>query len=114
MNLNSKERDILLEALDHYSDFGGEMSDKEYELFVNLQRKITQAEKDSWRPLSELPPLGLEIVLQRADEVLFLSPLVRKDLAKSYSPDIITLHDLETGRPLEFNTRHYYWRLKNA
>ena len=39
MNLNSKERDILLEALDHYSDFGGEMSDKEYELFVNLQRK---------------------------------------------------------------------------
>lgn len=114
MNLNSKERDILLEALDHYSDFGGEMSDKEYELFVNLQRKITQAEKDSWRPLSELPPLGLAIVVQRADGAPFNTVMVRKDLAKSYSPDIITLHTKTTDEPFEFNTRHYYWRLTNA
>ena len=51
----------------------------------------------------------MAIVVQRADGAPFNTVMVRKDLAKSYSPDIITLHTKITDEPFEFNTRHYYW-----
>lgn len=113
MNLNSKERQVLVDALrqavDHYL-----LCDEDIIESIALIAKIELAEKDSWRPLSELPPLGLAIVIKRADGAPFNTVMVRKDLAKSYSPDIITLHTKITDEPFEFNTRHYYWRLTNA
>lgn len=113
MNLNSKERQVLVDALRQVVDHDL-LCDEDIVESIALIAKIELAEKDSWRPLSELPPLGLPIVVQRADDVEFRAVLVRRELAKSYAPDVITLHGLETGAPHEFNTRHYYWRLKNA
>lgn len=113
MNLNSKERQVLVDALRQVVDHEL-LCDEDIDQSVALIGKIEAAENDSWRPLSELPPLGLAIVIQRADEVMFRDIMVRRELAKSYSPDTITLHDYETGEPHEFNTRHFYWRLKNA
>nr|CAK6598333.1 unknown function [Klebsiella phage vB_Kpn_K30lambda2.2] len=113
MNLNSKERQVLAEALRRAID--NDLLDTEDTVeAIALIGKVEAAESDSWRPLSELPPLGLAIVVRRADGAPFNTVMVRKDLAKSYSPDIITLHTKITDEPFEFNTRHYYWRLKNA
>lgn len=113
MNLNSKERQVLVDALCQVVDHDL-LCDEDIVESIALIGKIEAAESDSWRPLSELPPLGLAIVVQRADEAVFRDIMVRRELAKSYSPDIITLHDYETGQPHEFDTRHFYWRLKNA
>ena len=113
MNLNSKERQVLVDALRKVVDYDL-LCDEDTIESIALIGKIETAENDSWRPLSELPPLGLAIIMQRADEAMFRGVMVRRELAKSYSPDIITLHDYETGQPHEFNTRHFYWRLKNA
>ena len=113
MNLNSKERQVLVDALRQVVDHDL-LCDEDIVESIALIAKIELAEKDSWRPLSELPPLGLPIVVQRADGAPFNTVMIRKDLAKSYSPDIITLHTKITDEPFEFNTRHYYWRLTNA
>lgn len=113
MNLNSKERQVLVDALRKVVDLDL-LCDEDISESIALIGKIVAEEVDSWRPLSELPPLGLAIVVQRADEAVFRDVMVRRELAKSYSPDIITLHDYETGQPHEFDTRHFYWRLKNA
>lgn len=113
MNLNSKERQVLTDSLRQVVDHDL-LCDEDIVEAIALIGRIEAAEKDSWRPLAELPPLGLPIVIERADEARFRHTMVRRELAKSYSPEVITLHDYYTGESHEFNTKHFYWRLKNA
>ena len=55
--------DALRQAVDH--DL---LCDEDIIESIALIAKIELAEKDSWRPLSELPPLGLAIVIKAVKE----------------------------------------------
>ncbi|EJB4242312.1 hypothetical protein MT068_001377 [Salmonella enterica] len=109
MNLNFTE----LETLDQFLGFVTEqgfinVDPSTLAVIKSIQTKTKTELNDLWRPLSELPPLSVKVIV-KAIETDEEREMVRKELASSYSPTTLVMH--HDDEPETLMTSHYLWRL---
>lgn len=110
VNLTYNELQALNDLLDFVTEQKFINVDPETEVLLwSSQAKVKTSIEDSWRPLSELPPLNHKVIVRDNDCNLEVE-MVRKELASSYSPEILVMHHTN-GKPFELISNLYSWRL---
>ncbi|WCX68718.1 hypothetical protein [Salmonella phage GSW6] len=109
MKLNFTE----LETLDQFLSFVTEqgfinVDPSTLDIVASIQNKTKNELIDLWRPLSELPPLNMKVIVHSIDTGEERE-MVRKELASSYSPPTMVMH--HDDEPETLVTAHYNWRL---
>ena len=108
MKLNFRELETLNEFLSFVTDQAYiQVDGGTARVLEGIQNKVVSEIGDLWRPLSELTPLGIKVIvrnIQSGEE----REMVRRELASSYSPEFVLLeHD---GEPEPLWTKDYVWR----
>ena len=109
MKLNFSELTLLDEFLGFVTERGFINVDPQtLEVLQSIQNKTKTDLEDLWRPLSELTPLNMKVIVTNI-ETGEEREMVRKELANSYSPESLVMH--HDDEPETLWTAHYVWRL---
>ncbi|QIO01805.1 hypothetical protein HWD28_gp113 [Salmonella phage atrejo] len=109
MKLNFSELTLLDEFLGFVAERGFINVDPQtLEVLQSIQNKTKTDLEDFWRPLSELPPLHLKVIVKDI-ETGEEREMIRKEYADSYSPASMVMHHDDEAETLW--TAHYKWRL---
>lgn len=107
MKLNFNELNTLHELLQFVNN-NISIPDDTLEVLMVIEKKVGIAIEDSWKPLSELTPLKMKVVVKNI-ETGEEREMVRTELADSYSPtSVVMQHD---GVSEVLQTANYVWRL---
>ncbi|WJZ69691.1 hypothetical protein YZUL1_41 [Citrobacter phage YZU-L1] len=109
MKLNFSELTLLDEFLGFVTERGFINVDPQtLEVLQSIQNKTKTDLEDLWRPLSELTPLNMKVIVKNI-ETGEEREMVRRELASSYSPEFVLLEHDDEPEPLW--TKDYVWRL---
>lgn len=109
MKLNFNELTLLNEFLDFVTDQAYIQVDGESaRTLESIQKKVVNELKDLWRPLSELTPLKMKVIVKNI-ETGEEREMVRVELADSYSPTSVVMQHDDVSKVLQ--TANYVWRL---
>ncbi|WDR22112.1 hypothetical protein PJM41_0027 [Salmonella phage vB_SenS_UTK0009] len=109
MKLNFTELETLDKFLNFVTEQGFIKVDRStINILDSIQSKVKVDLTDLWRPLSELPPLNMKVIVLSIDTGEERE-MVRKELASSYSPPALVMH--HDDEPETLVTAHYNWRL---
>lgn len=78
------------------------------DILKGIKVKVDNEMEDLWKPLSELPPLKMKVIvkdIETGDE----REMIRLEYADSYSPASMVMHHDDVPETLW--TAHYKWRL---
>lgn len=108
INIRSSEARILMEAVEGWLEHGPlKAEDPEFSILCVLSNKLNEALNiDRWKPLSQLPPLGMKVMMREVgSNRQFLA--IREVYASSYAPTEIEM--VIDGSNRFLNTRDYHW-----
>ncbi|QEG07596.1 hypothetical protein [Salmonella phage SE3] len=108
MKLNHLEATLLHEFLGFVTDGFIQTDAQTTEVLGRIRGKLEGTLEDFWRPLSELPPLQLKVIVKDI-ETGEEREMIRKEYADSYSPASLVMH--HDDEPETLWTAHYKWRL---
>lgn len=109
MKLNFGELSVLDEFLGFVTERGFINVDPQtLEVIKSIQNKTRIDLDDLWRPLSELTPLKMKVVVKNI-ETGEEREMVRTELADSYSPTSVFMEHDDVPELLQ--TANYVWRL---
>ena len=105
VNFRASEVCTLVDALEQ---FAGTYEGEDPDITLMIRKLNEVLDVDRWNPLSQLPPLGMKVLLRRANSG-DLRFAVRNKLASSYSPKTLVMEiaDEEVG----LDTRDWYWTM---
>lgn len=107
MKLNFNELNTLHELLQFVNN-NISIPDDTLEVLMVIEKKVGNEIEDSWKPLSELTPLKMKVVVKNIDTGEECE-MIRKELADSYSPKSVVMYHDDTAKTLQ--TANYVWRL---
>ena len=108
INLSYFELQYLISIIEESGDNSSKAED--------LHAKLVSAQNDLWKPLRQLPPLNVIVVLKNLDGDMIFAK--RVSLADSYSPDSLKMKmdhtplSVDGAEELELDTSKYMWRLR--
>lgn len=109
MKLNFDELNTLQDVLQfvNTNDYIT-IPDDTLEVLIAIEKKVAVEIEDSWKPLSVLTPLNMKVIVKNIDTGEECE-MIRKELANSYSPESVVMHQGDTPKVLQ--TANYVWRL---